>query len=135
MAYKREFLYAFLLSFLSSIPAILTPFIIQRFLLFIENEDFTLWYGILFASLYVLSTFLSRIIMEQGTFYQMQLGSKCSAALIALIYNKSLKISSATNKKFSQGEIVNFIQVDAKKMILFAWRLPSISRLPILLIY
>jgi len=73
--------------------------------------------------------------MEQGTFYQMQLGSKCSAALIALIYNKSLKISSATNKKFSQGEIVNFIQVDAKKMILFAWRLPSISRLPILLIY
>jgi ABC-type bacteriocin/lantibiotic exporter with double-glycine peptidase domain len=114
MAYKGDFFYAFLLSFISSLPEIAIPFVIQRFLTFIEEENESVWIGISFAALYVVMSFLSRVIMEQGTFYQMQLGSKCSAGLVALIYDKSLKISSSTNKKFTQGELVNFIQVDAK---------------------
>lgn len=135
MAYKGEFLYAFFLSFLSSIPDIASPFIIKRFLNFIESDDESVWIGILFAALYVILMFLARVIMEQGTFYQMQLGSKCSAGVVSLIYSKALRISSATNKKFTQGEIVNFIQVDSKKIILFAWRLPALAKLPIILIY
>ncbi|CAI2361005.1 unnamed protein product [Moneuplotes crassus] len=135
MAYKGEFFYAFLLSFISSLPEIAIPFVIQRFLDFIDDPNEGVWIGILFAFLYVALSFLSRVIMEQGTFFQMQLGSKCSAGLIALIYDKALKISSSTNKKFTQGEIVNFIQVDAKKIIMFAWRLPGLSKLPIILIY
>ena len=134
-AYKGEFMYAFFLSFLSSIPDIASPFIIQRFLVFIENKDDELWIGIVLAIVYVISVFVSRILMEQGTFYQMQLGSKWSAGVIGLIYNKSLKISSATNKRFTQGEIVNFIQVDARKIILFAGRLPNLTKLPFILIY
>jgi ATP-binding cassette, subfamily C (CFTR/MRP), member 1 len=135
MAYKGEFLYAFFLSFLSSIPDIFSPFIIQKFLKFIENKDESIWMGILFAFLYVLATFLSRVIQEQGSFYQMQLGSKCSSGVIGLIYSKALLISSATNKDFTQGEMVNFIQVDARKIIMFAWRLPALAKLPIILIY
>ena len=135
MAYKGEFFYAFFLSFLSSLPEIASPFVIQEFLRFIDEPDIELWYGIMFGLLYVLSMFLSRVIMEQGTFYQMQLGSKCSAGVTGLIYSKSLLISSATNKQFTQGEIVNFLQVDAKKIIVFAWRLPALAKLPIILIY
>lgn len=41
------------------------------------------------------------------------IGVKSTNALISYIYKKQLKVSSATNKKFSQGEIVNFVQVDA----------------------
>jgi hypothetical protein len=37
-------------------------------------------------------------------------------SLIAFIYEKSLKVSSATNKAFSNGEIITFIQVDAQKL-------------------
>jgi len=135
MAYKGEFMLAFFLSFLSSIPEICTPFVIQRFLIFIEDDDESVWVGIAFGFLYVFLTFVSRIIMEQATFYQMQLGSKCSAGVVGLIYTKALKVSSATNKSFTQGEIVNFIQVDAKKVIIFAWRLPGLAKLPIILIY
>jgi hypothetical protein len=37
------------------------------------------------------------------------IGSKSTNALIALIYDKQLKISSATNKMFTQGEIITFV--------------------------
>ena len=34
-----------------------------------------------------------------------------------MIYEKTLKISHLANKDFSQGEIVNFIEVDSDKII------------------
>ena len=131
MAYKGKFF----LSFLSSLSEIASPFVIQEFLRFIEEKHIKLWYGIMLGLLYVFSIFLSRVIMEQGTFYQMQLGSKCSVSITRLIYPKSLLISSATNKQFTQREIVNFIQVGAKKIIIFAWRISALAKLPIILIY
>ena len=49
------------------------------------------------------------IVSEHLDFYQRMIGVRSTNAMIALIYEKQLKISSATNKKFTQGEIVNFI--------------------------
>lgn len=44
------------------------------------------------------------------------IGAKSTNALIGLIYEKQFKVSAATNKAFSHGEIVTFVQVDAQKM-------------------
>ena len=43
-------------------------------------------------------------------------GALSTNALVALIFQKQTKVSAATNKTFSNGEIINFIQVDASKM-------------------
>ena len=51
-----------------------------------------------------------------------------------MIYDKLLKISPATNKEFTQGDIINFIQVDSKQIINLAQKLPKISWFPLLLI-
>ena len=59
------------------------------------------------------------------------LGIKSTNAMIALIYRKQLKLSSATNKTFSQGEIVNFVQVDAQKMQMISENLAYIARYPL----
>jgi ABC-type transport system involved in cytochrome bd biosynthesis fused ATPase/permease subunit len=59
------------------------------------------------------------------------IGVKSTNAMIALIYEKQLKISSATNKKFTQGEIVNFIQVDAQKLQLISENLAYMAKYPI----
>ena len=40
-------------------------------------------------------------------------GAKSTNALIGVVYEKQLRISPATNKIFSNGEIVTFVQVDA----------------------
>ena len=59
---------------------------------------------------------LSYIIQEHVVFYTRMTGSKATNALSAMIFNKNLRTSAATNKKFSLGQIVNFVQVDALKM-------------------
>ena len=62
------------------------------------------------------------------------IGVKSTNAVIALIYEKQLKISSATNKKFAQGEIVNFIQVDAQKLQLISENMAYIAKYPIVFV-
>jgi ABC-type transport system involved in cytochrome bd biosynthesis fused ATPase/permease subunit len=62
------------------------------------------------------------------------MGSKSTNSLIALIYEKQLKLSSATNKVFSQGEIITFVQVDAQKMIYLTSQMPWVATLPFTLI-
>lgn len=51
-----------------------------------------------------------------------------------MIYKKNLAISSATNKLFAQGEIVTFVQVDAQKMNMLSYCVPTILTLPVTLI-
>ena len=54
-------------------------------------------------------------------------------ALISLIYKKSLKVSNATNKKFQLGEIINFVQVDAGKLMMISENIASVLKLPVLI--
>ena len=55
--------------------------------------------------------------------------------MVAAIYDKMFKISKATNKKYTQGQLVNFIQVDAVKMQFLASQAPIIMRIPFLLVF
>ena len=72
----------------------------------------------------------SYIITEHVVFYTRMTGSKATNALSAMIFNKSLKVSPATNKQFSLGQIVNFVQVDAVKMQFLTQQAPMVLRLP-----
>ena len=40
-------------------------------------------------------------------------GYRCTNLCTAVIYQKHALISSATNKDFTQGEVVTFVNVDA----------------------
>lgn len=51
-----------------------------------------------------------------------------------MIYKKQLVVSSATNKLFNQGEIVTFVQVDAQKMNMLSYCIPTVLTLPVTLV-
>jgi hypothetical protein len=70
---------------------------------------------------------LSCILAENIDFKQNMIGAKSTNAVIALIYDKQLKLSPATNKDFTQGEIFTFVQADATQ-------LPAVASLPFVLI-
>ena len=52
------------------------------------------------------------------------LGARSTGSLVTLIYKKQLKLSNASNKKFDQGQIINFIQTDANKLQWLSTALP-----------
>jgi hypothetical protein len=54
--------------------------------------------------------------------------------MIAMIYRKQLRISSATNKDFSQGKVINFVQVDAAKIMHFSEGLVGLTRYPLIFV-
>ena len=91
--------------------------------------------ALMFVALIFITQFLSKLIYENAFFYQLSLGAKASHSLASLVYSKTMRISSATNKKYKKGDIVNFIQVDARKLIFLAESLPSVARLPLVLVF
>lgn len=51
-----------------------------------------------------------------------------------MIFRKIFKISKATNKKFTEGQIINFIQQDAQQLQMLAGQLTSVLNVPYLTI-
>ena len=136
--YKGEFFIAVFINFIVVWMQISIPFIINYLIEFMSSppeEDGGIWLGIGLVTAYIVSSWGSYIIDEQAEFLQQRLGDKAYAGLVVLIYQKTLKISPSTNKEFEQGEIINFIQVDAEKAWDVAWCFPPIARLPINLIF
>ena len=134
--YMREFMAAFFINFLVVWCNISIPILINLIVQFMQNEnDEEIWVGILYIAIFIFASSSSRILEEQANFLQDILGDKAFSSMISLIYNKTLKLSPATNKEFSQGEIINFIQVDSEKLWEVAFCFPPIARLPIQLIF
>ena len=136
--YKAEFFTAFFINFIVVWLQISTPFIITYLIRFMSSpsgEDGGIWLGIGLVSAYIIASWGSKIVDEQAVFLQERLGIKAYSALVVLIYKKTLKISPSTNKEFEQGEIINFMQVDAEKAQEVAWWFPPIARLPISLLF
>jgi hypothetical protein len=65
--------------------------------------------GIINGALLVITQLIGYLIQEHCDFWQTCTGVRASNALIAFIYEKNLKVSSATNKEFTSAEIVNFV--------------------------
>ena len=136
--YWREFTLAMLLNFIHAIIQIGTPINIGLIVSYMESpegEDGGKIYGAILVGSYILFNLLEKLIDEQSSFQQNLIGLKSHAAMVSIIYKKCLRISSATNKEFSKGEIVNFIQVDAERLGEVAFLFPGVSRLPFQLIF
>jgi len=69
--------------------------------------------GVIYSGLLCGSQVLSYVLSEHMSYYNVLTGRRSSNAVIAFIYSKYSRISAATNKDFSSGQIVNFVQVDA----------------------
>lgn len=118
---------------------LLSPYLVNRIIDYIENKESgdnppTFKSALIYVGLLVATQALFYLISEHLEYYQKMIGVKSSNALVAMIYRKQLKISSATNKRFSQGEVVNFVQVDAQKMQRNSDNLVYMTRYPLVII-
>lgn len=68
-------------------------------------------------------------------YYQVMIGVKSTNCLIAMIYQKQLRLSAATNKRFAQGEITNFVQVDSYQLLWVCFDLADVLQVPIVFAY
>jgi len=85
---------------------------------------------VILGSLLIGTQLISYLISEHLVNWQVMTGARSSNALVALIYDKHLNISGATSKEFSNGEIVNFVQVDANMLFWLCFQMSDIAKIP-----
>ena len=128
---------AFVIQFLRWIFLISQPLIVTLILKYIQDpkgEDGGIIYGLGLVLLYISIDVSAFLLIERYVFIQLVLGEKAKYAIIAIIYDKVLALSSATNKEFTQGEVINFISVDVEKIPNLTDLLPLVSRFPMQLL-
>lgn len=78
------------------------------------------------ALVYIVINFLNQIMNRHLIMIQNVIANKASIELISLVYNKIQTVSPSGKKgKAKEGEIINFIQIDADKVILVFTNAPT----------
>ena len=97
----------------------------------ITGLSFTTEYGLFSVLLLVLSSGVTFIVEEHITFSQEITSNFICNAVVGLIYEKTLRLSPASNKKFKSGDLITFIQVDVNKLNFLCFQFPGIFQVPI----
>ena len=63
-----------------------------------------------------------------------EVGHRAHTSLKTILFQKDLRMSSATNKDFSEGEISSIIMGDSNKIWDFIWQMPEYLECPFILI-
>ena len=58
------------------------------------------------------------------------IGHKCHITLKTLLFKKNFRLSAATNKDYSSGDILNLIERDANRVSIFIWNFPALLEVP-----
>lgn len=152
-AYKWKLFQLLFFNLLASICDAVMPFFLREIMAYIENdstsdnsiweENFfeninshtSIWRALVFVGLMLFTLFFARILRENLAFMQLKIGVQANQALTGMIYNKILRVSSATNKFYKKGDIISYIQVDSPKVTFLFDTLPEVSRIPFLLVF
>lgn len=89
----------------------------HRKLIDFTSSDEPMWRGYVYAAVLFLLSVIQTILSTQHLQRIFLVGMKVKTSLIATIYKKSLRLSCAARKKYTVGEIVNLMSVDADRFV------------------
>lgn len=135
--YKLSLIKLLLFNLIAALLDAVMPFLLREIMGYIEDEESSegLTRALVFTVVMLFTMIVSRLLRENLAFYQLTVAVQANQALAGLIYNKILRVSSATNKSFNKGDIVSLIQIDANKIEFLFETLPNVSRIPFLLVF
>lgn len=93
-----------------------------------DDRDSNYKTGLILSSIFFLSKTVESLSQRQWYFGAQRIGIRIRAALMVLIFKKSLSIKYGT---MSNGKIINLINVDVEKIGEFFWHIHGIWLLPV----
>ena len=110
------------------------PVLMKQFVDYIESEDTAdkqQWYSaVQTGCLILLLKIFAHTFWENLCYYMIETGHKSHTSLKTVLFKKNFRISAATNKDYSSGEILNLIERDANRVWTFVWDLPAMIEIP-----
>ncbi|XKL66878.1 hypothetical protein PGB90_010298 [Kerria lacca] len=128
-SFGNSLLNGWLLKILADSISFVYPLILGLLIDFL-NEDQPIWHGYLYACLLFIFAALQIICLAKYFHLILIVGLRIKAALLSVIYEKALRISNGAKKKFTTGEIINVMSVDAQRFVDFSMFVHLIWTLP-----
>lgn len=110
------------------------PLMINEILIFLQNPSIPSHMGFVWASVLVVSYLVRSIVLQHAFHLVNEVSVKTMNSLIARIYFKILKLSSASRKYLETGAIMNYINVDVQAVNMFIQMSSFIFTTPVMVI-
>ncbi|CAG0921145.1 unnamed protein product, partial [Notodromas monacha] len=123
---------ASILSVISDCISFTSPILLQMLIEFTYSDD-PMWKGFLYATLIPISVAIYSVLLHG--FFKMALcaGMRVKTCVIAALYRKALKMSNATRRQSTLGEIVNLMAVDAQRIMETTFVVDLVWTMPLVL--
>ncbi|CAJ2677615.1 unnamed protein product [Trifolium pratense] len=117
----------------NTIASYIGPLLISNFVNFLLSNDdnSNIKYGMILAFIFFLSKTVESLSQRQWYFGAQRIGIQVRAALMALVYSKSLTIKCGGP---THGKIINLINVDVERIGDFCWYVHGVWLLPVQII-
>lgn len=132
------------LSISARVTSLAAPYLMHRIIKFVQASEIDYGEGIWLVSLIIFSklatsicfahtsfTFVKiSILVYLNFFFQRLVGLKSYNAINGLIYDKTLRYSLIRSKDQSLGQIMNYMQVDANKLLWITYQFSALVSMP-----
>ncbi|KAK3914649.1 Multidrug resistance-associated protein 7 [Frankliniella fusca] len=112
-----EFYSVGILKFLGDSVGFASPLLLNLLVKFIESKSEKKEDGYFFALGLCLAALVSALCNAHFNFLMAKVGMKIRSAIITLVYNKTLTLSTKSFSYFSSGEVVNFMSIDTDRIV------------------
>uniref|UniRef100_W5MTQ4 Multidrug resistance-associated protein 1-like n=1 Tax=Lepisosteus oculatus TaxID=7918 RepID=W5MTQ4_LEPOC len=106
-----------LLKVLADVLVFLSPQILRLIIAFCENQPLFDWNGPTYAVMLFAATASHTVILQVYHRNNMLTAAKIKAAVTGIVYRKALNLANVSRRRFTVGEVVNFMSMDAQQFM------------------
>ncbi|XP_042398496.1 ABC transporter C family member 3-like isoform X2 [Zingiber officinale] len=107
------------------------PYLIDFLVRYLNGDPLFAGAGYWLVAAFIAGKLLECLSQRHWFFRLQQAGFRTRAALVAVIYQKGLILSSRSKQSRSSGEVINLMSVDADRIGLFSWYMHDIWIVPL----
>ncbi|GJN10218.1 hypothetical protein PR202_ga28295 [Eleusine coracana subsp. coracana] len=116
---------------LRTVTSYVGPYLIQYFVDYLNETPRSSKEGYVLVLAFVVSQLVEGLSSRHLLFRSQQLGIRVRSALIAIIFQKGLALSSHSKQGSSSGELINVVSLDAERVGNFNWSMHELWLLPV----
>ncbi|PWA85952.1 AAA+ ATPase domain-containing protein [Artemisia annua] len=117
----KDFVVTGFLALASSLSNFAGPYLIDSFVQYLNGSRAYESQGLVLVSAFFVAKIIGCFTKRHWWFKLQQAGIRARSTIVAMIYHKSLTISSRSQQGNSSGEIINLMAVDAERIGEYAW--------------
>ncbi|CAL1528330.1 unnamed protein product, partial [Lymnaea stagnalis] len=113
--YGLRYIFGFFIKIIGDTLVVIQPIIMRELIKTAENKD-NLWIGIFLTILFFLTNLVKNFTHHHSSFISTRIGLEIKSSLMASIFQKSMRMSNESRKRYTSGEIITLMSVDVQKI-------------------